>query len=132
MGPWRQRNGRVRRQLALAIAGALLVGLATPDARAAVSSEEAAAKVAEQYGVQVLRVRAGVLDTTPVWLVTVMKPGGDNNDAFQVTTLAVDQESGNLMPAFRHGSSGYELPAATDRGTRIEQRPDATRSGAWR
>jgi hypothetical protein len=125
MGPWRRR-------LALAIVGALLIGLAAPDARASVTSEEAAAKVAEQYAVQVLRVRAAVVDAIPVWLVTVMNPGGDRNDAFQVTTLAVDQESGNLIPAFRHGSSGYELPAAPDRDTRIEQRPDAMRSGAWR
>jgi len=101
-------------------------------AAAAVSSDEAARKVAEQYSVKVLRVRAAVLDSTPVWLVTVMTPGGNNNDAFQVTTLAVDQESGKLVPAFRHGASGFSLPEGQARGTRLEQRPEAMRSGAWR
>jgi len=65
-------------------------------------------------------------------MVTVMKAGGNSNDAFQVTTLAVDQDSGNLVPAFRHGPTGYALPDAANRDTRIEQRPDATRSGPWR
>lgn len=116
------------------IAMAMLVAAAwvpTPVA-AAVSSDEAARKVAQQYSVKVLRVRAAVLDNIPVWLVTVMTPGGDNNNAFQVTTLAVDQESGELVPAFRHGASGFSPPEGQARGTRLEQRPEAMRSGVWR
>ena len=131
MGP-RQHKARARRWLAMAIVGALLAGLLSAEARAAVSSDEAGAMVAKKYSVQVLRVRAGLVDTIPVWLVTVMKAGGNSNDAFQVTILAVDQDSGELVPAFRHGTTGYELPSAGDRDTRIELRPDASRSGAWR
>ena len=99
---------------------------------AAVSSDEAARKVAAEYSVKVLRVRAAVLDNTPVWLITIMMPGSDNNDAFQVNTLAVDQESGELVPAFRHGANGFSPPEGQARGTRLEQRPEAMRSGVWR
>ena len=106
-------------------------GVPTPVA-AQVSSEAVARKIAEQYSVEVLRVRAAVLDNTPVWLVTVMKVGSDNNDAFQVTTLAVDQETGELVPSFRHGANGFSLPEGQARGTRLEQRPEAMRSGTWR
>lgn len=124
---------RRMRTALLAIALAVVViaaGIPTP--AAAISSEEAARKIAEQYSVKVLRVRAAVLGNTPVWLVTVMKAGGNTNDAFQVTILAVDQESGELVPEFRHGVSGYRYPDGQVRRTRVEQRPEAMRSGVWR
>ena len=130
--------GHRRSRMTVAMVGAvvlvlaILAGLLPGPAAAAVSSEEAARKVTEQFSVKVLRVRAAVLDTTPVWLVTVMSAGGNNNDAFQVNTLAINQETGELVPSFRHGASGYTLPGALDRSTRIEQRPEALRSGAWR
>lgn len=122
---------RTRAALVMALAAGLVV-TALSNPAAAISSEDAGRKVAEEFSVTVLRVRAGVLDDTPVWLVTVMKAGGNRNDAFQVTTLAVDQESGELVPSFRHGASGYTLPEVQGRSTRIEQRPDAMRSGPWR
>ncbi len=121
---------RVRAALAIAMA-AVFLAMPMPVA-AEISSEEAARMVAEQYSVKVLRVRAAVIDNTPVWLVTVMKAGGNTNDAFQVTTLAVDQESGKLVPSFRHGASGYRYPDGQVRRTRVEQRPEAMRSGVWR
>ncbi len=120
----------IRAALAIALA-AVILAMPMPVA-AEVTSEEAARIVAEQYSVKVLRVRAAVIDNTPVWLVTVMKAGGNTNDAFQVTTLAVDQESGELVPSFRHGASGYRYPEGQVRGTRLEQRPEAIRSGVWR
>lgn len=93
----------------------LALGLAfagMPSPALAISQSQAANKVALAFDVQVLRVRAGEVEGTPVWLVTVMNRGGDFNSAFQVNTLAVDQQSGELRPAFRHRSSGYKLSAA--------------------
>ena len=88
-----------------------IAGLSTP-ALAAVSQSEAAKMVAQTFDVQVLRVRIGQAGNRRVWLITVMNRGGDFNTAFQVNTLAVDQGTGELVPAFRHRSSGYDLPAA--------------------
>lgn len=90
---------------ALLLAAALAVTGPAP-ATAAVTEAEAAKSVAEAYDVRVLRVREGRIDGREVWLVTVMNPGGDFNEAFMVTTLAVDRQTGELVPAFRHGPSG--------------------------
>ena len=111
----------------------LLLGLvAAARPAVAISGEEAAAKIEADYGVKALRVRPGTIDGIEVWLVTVMKPGRDSNDAFQVTTLAVDQATGALVPAYRHGVHGpARLPDAF--GRQIEQRPDVLRTGKpWR
>ena len=112
------------------VAAALSLAMAAP-AQAQVGREQAAARIAEDYGVEVLRVRPGEIDGQAVWLVTVMQPGGDFNTAFQVTTLAVDQVSGELVPAYRQGTSGA-LGTAVPRGVRNDRRPDASRSGTWR
>ena len=118
----------------LAVSAALLafaLGAATRPA-AALTSEEAAARIEADYGVKALRVRPGTIDGIEVWLVTVMKPGRDSNDAFQVTTLAVDRVTGALVPAFRHGPSGVALPRGTS-PSMIQQRPSVLRSGdVWR
>lgn len=110
----------------------LAVGFAVSPARAQVSDSAAAQEVARTFGVEVLRVAAGEVDGTKVWLITVMNPPGDDNAAFQVNTLAVDQRTGALVPAFRHRSSGYDLPAAESRGDRVGRRPDAARGQTWR
>ena len=90
----------------------MLGGISTQHAHAQVSAEAAGTGVAQEYGVDVLRVRAGDLNGTPVWLVTVMVPGGNFNSAFQVTTLAVDRMSGALVPAFRQvANASRRLPA---------------------
>ena len=118
-----------------ATALALLAGvvLLSPSAlRAEVGEAEAAAKIAEEYGVRVLKVREGEIDGAAVWLVTVMKGGGDKNDAYMVTTLAVDRNSGELLPIFRHRPSGYDLPAGPSRGDKVGIRPDAHHGRAWR
>ncbi len=110
--------------------GAALLGSGT--ALAAVSEQEAAAKIAEAYDVRVLKVREGEIDGTAVWLVTVMKGGGARNDAYQVTTLAVDRQTGDLVPSFRHRASGYDLPGARPRDDKAGLRPDAHRGRTWR
>ncbi|WP_193371010.1 hypothetical protein [Pelagibius marinus] len=104
--------------LALTCAGVLTAAPLLPAAQAAVSQEAAAKSIAERYGVQVLKVRAGERDGRKVWLVTVMQPGGNSNGAFQVHLLAVDQESGNLVSSFQHGVSGYTLPPLPPGGER--------------
>ena len=111
----------------------LAAGVALPPvpALAQIAENEAAARVAGEYDVEVLRVHPGDVDGTPVWLVTVMNPGGDFNTAFQVTTLAVDRASGALVPAYRHGASGVSGTGSAV-GGRPDLRPDAMRSGVWR
>jgi hypothetical protein len=89
---------------------AAVVPAAAPAAWAAVSGEAAGKQLAERYDVQVLKVRDGDIGGRKVWLVTVMKPGGNSNGAFQVHVLAVDQASGELVPSFRHLPDGYVLP----------------------
>ncbi len=101
----------IRRRVAAMAVGLAIAGLSTP-ALSAVSQSEAARMVTQTFDVEVLRVRSGQVGDRAVWLITVMNPGGDFNAAFQVNTLAVDKGSGELVPAFRHRSSGYDLPAA--------------------
>ena len=120
------------RLAALGVALVLASALGAVPAGAAMSEAEASRMIAETYGVQVLRVRAERRGEDWVWLVTVMNPPGDFNEAFQVNTLAVDQETGALIPAFRHRPSGYDLSGASGRGDKVGLRPDAARSGTWR
>jgi hypothetical protein len=90
----------------VAIALAVLVPLLTGPASAAMSEAEVKAKVVEAYGVEVLKVRRAALDGRQVFLVTMMNPGGDFDEAFQVNTIAFDVESGKPVPGFRHRASG--------------------------
>ncbi len=118
--------------LAAAVLGA--VNLALPGRSVALTQEEAERKIAEDFGVEVLakRTRAGEIDGRAVWFLTVMNPGGTFNGAFQVNTLAVDQETGELVPAFRHRASGYDLPGAASLDDQTGVRPDMSGSRPWR
>ncbi len=100
-------------------------------ARAQVAAEEAGRQIAEAYDVKVLKVREGDIGGRPVWYVTVMNPVGDFNEALQVNTLAVDRQTGQLVPSFRHRASGYDLPPGR-RVDRLGRRPDSMRTGIWR
>ena len=91
----------------LAVAGALATApLLVPHAAAAETAQQVAKKIAAEFGVRVLKVRESRLDGAPVFLVTVMNPGGDFDEAFQITTLAVDVKTGKLVSGYRHLSSG--------------------------
>ena len=94
--------------IGLALAGAIIVSIVPNPGAAAVTEAEAVRTIEETYDVEVLRARPGQIDGRQVWLLTVMNRGGDFNTAFQVNTLAVDQETGGLVPAFRHGPSGFK------------------------
>jgi len=97
------------------VAGALLMSVAPP--AVAVDAETASRQISERYAVEVLRVRPGEIDDREVWFITVMQPGGNSNSAFQVHVLAVDQESGALVPSYRHGIHGATLPPPAPGGS---------------
>ena len=112
----------MRRQiglLTLSIALALVAGAGVPIANAATefSTEEAAMakKLADAFGVRVLRIRSDEISGTPVYIVTVMNPAGDFNSAFKVTTLAVDKKSGTLVSQIRQTSTGQRHIGAESR-----------------
>ena len=116
------------------VATVALVGMlpSAAPALAEMSTEEIAKAVSEAYGVTVLRVVAAEDDGRPVYLVTFMNPGGDFNEAYLVSTIVVDAETGKKVPQFQHGPSGYRLPGAPVHG--VDRRgSDAARKGvAWR
>lgn len=100
-------------------AALLLLGAVSlcPAARAqsGLSEDAAAQQVVERFGVEVLRIAEGEADGRPVYVVTVMNPGGDDNGAFRVTRLMVDRATGELVSQFRHVPDGYVLPSGAPR-----------------
>ncbi len=116
------------------LAGGLLGAMLAmpPPAVAAMSANQVSAKVTKAFGVKVLRVRPGKVDGRKVFLVTIMNPGGDFNEAFQVNTLVVDAETGNLLPGFRHRASGYDANQAPSYSPNLHS-PDTLSWGfIWR
>ena len=94
----------------VAVLGAVLA--LPPPAIAALSANQVKAKVAKAFGVKVLKVRPGKADGRKVFVVTVMNPGGDFNEAFQVSTIVVDVETGKLVSGYRHRASGLDANQA--------------------
>jgi len=88
-----------------ALAVAALVGWSA-GAALALTPEEVSASLAADFGVEVLSIEEADGPDGPAYVVTVMVPGGDTNDAFQVTRLMVDRETGALISQFRHAPSG--------------------------
>jgi len=86
--------------LATALVGAI-VSLAAP-AGAEMSVDAVIQKIEADYAVTVLRVKPMTDGGRRVFAVTIMNPGGDFNEAFQVNTIVVDAETGNLVRQFRH------------------------------
>jgi hypothetical protein len=76
----------------------------------ALTPDELGRKVAEQWQVDLVRVRPVTVEGQDGLAVTVMKPGGSFNGALGVATILVDPATGELMRQFRHGASGYSLP----------------------
>jgi hypothetical protein len=103
-------NNRGSRR-AIIVCAALVVaasvwGSAPRAALAQMTEQQIRDSVEQTYSVQVLKLRAGEIAGKPVFIVTVMNLPGDFNEAFQVSTLAVDAASGKLIPGFRHRPSG--------------------------
>jgi len=102
-GGLRPFSGAVVFAAALGLAGA-------PPALAAQSPEAIKQQIEKSYPVQVLEILEVKSDSQPAYAVVVMNTGGNFNEAFQVNTLVVDAETGQLIRQFRHGASGYEVP----------------------
>ena len=117
---------------ALIAAAALALVFSAGAAWAAMSPDDVSKKLAQQFGVKVLRVVLGEVDGKKVFLATVMRAGGNSNAAFEVSTLAVDMETGALLPAFRHTKSGYVLSdsGATNTNRNAWSVPESGRT--WR
>lgn len=96
-------------RLLFAAAAIVVAAVAVSPAPAQSPGDKALAnKVAKQFGVTVLRTEDGKIDGKAVVFVTVMKGGGNSNDAFQVTTLAVDPATGNLVSQYRTTPTGQQ------------------------
>ncbi|MDJ0894113.1 MAG: hypothetical protein QNJ92_03150 [Alphaproteobacteria bacterium] len=110
---------------------AVVVLAAAGPVAAEVSEDQIRSMLAERFDVDVLRVTEGQADGRAVYRVTVMNKGGAFNEAFQVNTLVVDRQTGELVRQFRHRSSGYDLPGAQDR--QPNRNPGGSRIGrTWR
>ena len=104
---------------------ALVVALAwlpvSPAAAQGVLSPEAVSeRIEAAFGVRVLRVRRSDYEGQTTYVVTVMNPGGNYNEAYQVSTLMVEPESGALISQFRHLPAGYRLSGAPLNSTTTE------------
>lgn len=91
----------------VALAALTLGGVAW--AQALKTPQEVAAGLAKRFGVQVLGIERVDADGKPAYAARVMAPGGNTNYAYLVSTLVVDAASGELIPQFRHHTSGYSL-----------------------
>ena len=111
--------------LAAVVASAAILPAAP--ALAAMSADQVAAAIAEAYGVGVLKVVAAEHEGRTVYRVTIMNPGGDFDEAFQVNTLLVDADTGKLVSGFRHRASGYEPSQAAA----FETNRHAPDSSSW-
>jgi hypothetical protein len=89
---------------------ALGLGAAAGVARADVTPDEVKQRLEKAYPVQVLKVEPTQIDGKPGFAVRVMSNDTSGNGGFGVSTLTVDAETGQLVPAFRHQTSGYILP----------------------
>lgn len=102
-------------------------------ARAAMSEAEVRRTIERQFGVKVLKIQNTQFAGKRVFLLTVMSAGGDTNEAFQVNRLAVDPETGRLVSAFRHRTSGYDYAAGAGERDVNRQPTDVLRQGRiWR
>lgn len=97
--------------------------LMTPDA--------ARGAVERNFGVEVLKIEEAEIEGRPAFLLRVMNPAGNFNEAFQVNTLAVDRTTGDLIPAFRNGPTGYAPEGTTGRSGSDDVGP-ALRRGSLR
>lgn len=75
-------------------------------AQSLMSDAEARRAIADSYGAEVLRVEATERDGVPVFILKVMNPAGDFDEAYQVNVLVMNRQTGQLVPQFRHRSSG--------------------------
>ncbi len=92
-----------------ALVGAIVL-VAAP-ARAEMSADAVKQKIEADYAVTVLRVKPMTGGGRRVFAVTIMNPGGDFNEAFQVNTIVIDAETGQLIIQYRQGPGGLRSAA---------------------
>lgn len=117
-----------------AMAAVCVIAAATPRAaQAAMSAGQAKASIEQQYDVKVLKIANSTLAGKPVYLLTIMSPGGASNSAFQVNRLAVDRKTGKLVSGVRHLPSGYDHAAGAGANVPNRQPTSVLRQGwNWR
>lgn len=109
-------RGALRTPLTLGVLTAAVWGLVGPAVASEAVDKVAASKlIEERYGVKVLRIREAEDEGKLILILTVMKPGGASNDAFQVNTLALDPATGKLIPQYRHTPTGHRHSGAEKR-----------------
>jgi hypothetical protein len=113
-------------------AAALLLAPAPVAAQGQKTAEQVSAEIAQRYKTQVLRVTPISNDGKPAFAVRVLSPGGDYDDAFRVVTLVVDAGTGELIPQFRHRTSGYDASGALLRLPVADGSGDAIRRETFR
>src|ERR1700720_4023131 len=99
----------------MAAAAVLLASACLARAAEPLTAAKVSADIAERYHVTVLRTTPTKIGERAAYAVVVMNPGGNDNGAFQVSTLMVDAESGGLISPFVHRPAGYDLPSPSDR-----------------
>lgn len=85
--------------------------LSTVSVSAQVSKDQIRQKLESEYEVTVLRMRDIVQDGKPVIAATLMNKGGDSNRAFQVHTIVVDPQTGELVSQYRSRTNGIQHAA---------------------
>lgn len=108
---------------AIVFVGGLLIAPGSTAAQGLMSESAAREQLEKDWGVQVLRVQADEQDGVAVFVVRVMNPGGNYNEAFQVNVLVVDRRTGELVPQFRHGPSGLRGAAGASNDTNENSGP---------
>ena len=81
-------------------------------AQGVLSPEVVSERIEATFGVRVLRFRRSENAGRSTYAVTVMNPGGNYNEAYQVSTIMVEPVSGTLISQFRHMPAGYRLSGA--------------------
>ena len=98
------------RLVAGAVAVAAVSVAAVPNAWAEMSADEIRSKVTADYDVTVLKVIPLEGLSGARYAVTVMAPGGDRNDAYQVNTIVLDAGTGK--PVIQYGHAGGQQQSA--------------------
>ncbi len=117
-----------------AIATFCVIAAVPPQAAlAAISADQARESIEKQFGVKVLKITSSTLDGKPVYLLTIMSPGGNSNSAFQVSRIAVDPETGKLVLGSHHLPSGYNSAGGDGTNEPNRNPTDVLRQGwNWR
>lgn len=111
---------------------AMLCAAGVAVAQAPKPADEVKTAIAARFGVEVLRVQPVDDNGRPAYLVTVMSPGGNRNDAFQVNRILVDAATAEPVSQFRHRTSGYDLPGDGERQPLTDDNTAAIRRQSFR